>query len=189
MKNVKKQAVKLHYYLLLLIFCVGAVSCSNDDDNGNPIDNEISNQDREFARNATFSNLAEIEMGELAASKGNLEAVRDFGQMMVTEHTTAQSRLETIADSLNVEIPDTLQPDHKAMYEQLSALSGEAFDSAYIVSQVAAHEQAEQIFKKQDDDGDNDALEDYAEENRPHIRMHLERAREIRDNELGLGDN
>ncbi len=189
MKNVKKQAAKLHYYLLVLILSVGAVSCSDDDDNGNPIDSEISEQDREFARNATFSNLAEIEMGELAASKGNLEAVRAFGQMMVTAHTTAQNRLETIVDSLNIEIPDTLTTEHQTMHDQLSALSGEAFDSAYIVSQVVAHEEAEEIFEKQDDDGENDALENYAEENLPHIRMHLERAIEIRDDELGLGDN
>lgn len=189
MKNVKKQAAKLHYYLLLLIFCVGAVSCSDDDDNGNPIDNEISEQDREFARDATFSNRAEIEMGELAAAKGNIEAVRAFGQMMVTEHTTAQNRLETIADSLDIAIPDTLKTEHQTMHEQLSALDGEAFDSAYIVSQVVAHEQAEQIFEKQDDEGENDALEDYAELNLPHIRMHLDRAIEIRDDELGLGDN
>ncbi len=188
MKNIKKQATKLHY-LLIVIFCLGAVACNNDDDNGNPIDDEISDQDRNFAMNATFSNLAEIEMGELAASKGNLEAVRAFGEMMVTEHTTAQNRLETITDSLDITIPDTLKTEHRIMHEQLSALSGEAFDSAYIMSQVIAHEQAEQIFATQDDDGENDALEDYAEENLPHIRMHLQRAREIRDNDLGLGDN
>lgn len=188
MTNQIKSLTKFPSLLLILILCVGVIACS-DDDNGDIIDDEVSQQDKSFATDATFSNLAEIEMGGLAASKGTHESVVSFGELMVTEHTTAQNRLETIADSLSIAIPDSLTTKHQTLYDQLSALDGAAFDSAYITSQITAHQEAQQIFEVQIDDGDNDAVEDYASETITHINMHLEMAREIKEQDLGLTEN
>ena len=38
------------------------------------------------------ANSGEVEQGKVAVAKGQIEAVRSFGQMMVTEHGAPRSR-------------------------------------------------------------------------------------------------
>lgn len=167
------------FYLFLLLSLLCFMSCNNDDDNGNH--DPISQQDRDFVKDAGHANRAEIEMGELAASKSTNDDIVEFASFMVTEHTNAQNKLKDLSNKKNIAMPDTLDAAHKTMKEMLSALDGYQFDSAYISSQVTDHEKAERIFKDGDDKNDDDELEDYAEEILHHVRQHLERARQLKE--------
>ena len=165
-------------YLLLAAIILAFSACDNENDEPN---NPVSEQDRNFAIDATYSNLAEIVLGQLAVSDAMDEAVRGFGTMMVTEHTTAQDQLSNIAASFDIDIPDTLNHEHRALHTQLSALEGAAFDDAYISSQITAHQEAQQLFQTQIDQGLNPRLKEYASNILPHIMMHLERAMELKE--------
>ncbi|HLW19970.1 MAG TPA: DUF4142 domain-containing protein [Cyclobacteriaceae bacterium] len=177
MKTMTITTTKIHYLLLAAIM-VGFSACNDDDDEPN---NPINDQDRNFALNATYSNLAEIQMGQLAVSEAADESVADFAEMMVTDHTNAQNQLANLAESLDIDLPDTLKTEHQMIRAQLSALEGAAFDSAYISSQVVAHQQAQQIFQTQIDQGMNPQLKEYAANTLTHILMHLERAMELKE--------
>src|SRR5690606_1212452 len=169
MKTMTIMKTKIHYLLLAAIM-VGFSACNDDDDEPN---NPISEQDKNFALNATYSNLAEIEMGQLAVSEATDESVHDFAEMMVTDHTNAQNQLANLAESLDIDLPDTLKNEHQVIQAQLMALEGTAFDSAYISSQVVAHQEAQQIFQTQIDQGLNPQLKEYATTTLSHIIMHL----------------
>jgi putative membrane protein len=169
---------KLGHYLLMTAAILAFSACNDEDDEPN---NPVSEQDRNFALKASYSNLAEIEMGQLAVSEALDESVRDFAEMMVTDHTNAQNQLANLAESLDIDLPDTLKTEHQAIQAQLMALEGAAFDSAYISSQVIAHQQAQQIFQTQIDQGLNPQLKDYAANTLTHILMHLERAIELKE--------
>lgn len=169
---------KLGHYLLMTATILAYSACNNDDDEPN---NPVSEQDKTFALNATYSHLAEIEMGQLAVSKATDESVQDFAEMMVTDHTNAQNQLANLAESLDIDLPDTLKTEHQMIHAQLTELEGAAFDSAYISSQVVAHQQAQQIFQTQTDQGLNPQLKDYAANTLTHILMHLERAIELKE--------
>ena len=177
MKTMTMMKTRMLYFLLAAL-AVGFSACSDDDDEPN---NPVSEQDRNFALNATYSNLAEIQMRQLAVSEATDESVRDFAEMMVTDHTNAQNQLANLAESLDIDLPDTLKTEHQAIQAQLMALEGAAFDSAYISSQVVAHQQAQQIFQTQVDQGLNPQLKDYAANTLTHILMHLERAMELKE--------
>lgn len=167
------------FYCCLILLPLCFISCDNDDDNGTS--EAISQQDRDFVRDAGYANRAEIEMAQLAVSKSEHDDIIDFANKMITDHTNAQNRLKDLADKKNIPMPDTLDAAHKAMKETLSALDGYQFDSAYVSSQVTDHEKAERIFKDGDDKNDDDELEDYAEEILHHIREHLDWARQLKE--------
>lgn len=126
-------------------------------------------------------------MGQLALSDGNNTSIREFAQMMVTDHTNAQDELRYLAESHELEIPDTLNNEQQALYDQLSLLEGYALDSAYISSQVVAHQEAQQIFQRQIDQGENIQIVGYASSILQHINMHLSRAMELKE-ELVVGE-
>src|SRR5690554_6164699 len=109
MKMMKKQA----RYLLLASTILAFSACNIDDDEPT---NPVNEQDRNFALNATYSNLAEIQIGQLAAAEATNESVEDFAEMMVTDHTTVQNQLANLAESLDIAIPDTLASEDQAIH-------------------------------------------------------------------------
>lgn len=175
-KGFQKQRPWALLLLVLLIMCFTA--CEDEEDG--PKD-PVSAQDREFAVQATYSNLAEIALGQLALTQAEDESVRQFAQTMVNDHTQAQDELRYLVESYDLEIPDTLNSEQQALYEELEQLEGYAFDSAYISSQVTAHQEAQQIFQKQIDQGDNKNIVGYASSLLPHITMHLSDARALKE--------
>lgn len=179
MDYLKNAMNKSGIYLCLFLFPLYFMSCDNDDDNGN--NDPISHQDKDFVRDAGYANRAEIEMGQLAVSKSEHDDIIEFANTMISDHTNAQKQLKDLAGKKNIPMPDTLDAAHKSMKETLSVLEGYKFDSAYISSQVIDHEKAESIFKNGADENDDDELENYAEETLHHIRQHLERARELKE--------
>ena len=141
----------------------------------------VSEQDKNFALNVSYSNLAEIAMGQLALSEGNDLFVQEFGEMMITDHTNVQDQLANLAESNDIAISDTLKTEQQILYDQLSILEGLAFDSTYINSQILAHQEAQQIFQTQIDQGQHPQLVEFASITLPHINMHLERALELKE--------
>src|SRR5689334_4982876 len=47
----------------------------------------VSSTDKKFATEAAQGGLAEVELGQLAAQKGQSDKVKQFGQRMVDDHT------------------------------------------------------------------------------------------------------
>lgn len=178
MENLKAHKPRFRYHMLAVLFIASFTACEDEDVSTT---NEVTAQDSSFVINATYSNLAEIEMGELAVSRASHDSLRTFGERMVAKHTTAQQQLAAIATDRGIAIPDTLNNAHFVLYQQLSALGGAAFDSAYISSQVTAHQQAQQMYEAQIEQGQNTQLIDYASSILSTIIIHLERATELRD--------
>jgi putative membrane protein len=157
-------------------FCVIACHKDHHDDN----DNNLSKMDRTFVTQAGYANSDEIAAGGVAAAKGSDSAVKMFGAFMVTEHSTAQGELKTIANNLSdVTVPDTPDSVHIAMMQKMALLSGHAFDTAYIKSQINDHNTAMALFQQEATYGENTRLRNYAAKYLPHIIMHKEMADSI----------
>jgi putative membrane protein len=163
-------------FLLALVITGFVYSACDDDDDG---DNVMLEVDRNFVMNASESNLAEIEMGELAAMKGTSPEVISFGEMMVTEHQTALDDLDSVAENKDVSMATELNAKHQALKQRLSTMSGYSFDTAYMRSQVMDHETAEALFEDHVNNGRDEQVKGYSTKYLPHIRMHLEEATSI----------
>jgi putative membrane protein len=146
-------------------------SCDKDDDDeAEP--NNLSASDSLFMMKASRANRAEIELGAMAADKGNHMAVKDFGRHMVTDHTMSLNELDSLADRWNVNLPNDLDSLHKAKKQMLSGMSGYQFDTAYLNSQVKDHIDAIALYEQEAGMGQEQKLKDYAMKTLPHLRMH-----------------
>ena len=70
----------------------------------------LSAADRSFISQAAYSSLAEVELGELAQTQASRQQVREFGGMMVTEHTQMNKDLVALASDKGVAPPTSPDP-------------------------------------------------------------------------------
>jgi putative membrane protein len=162
--------------IIFIATALATVGCDNKDDNtpeGNP--------DETFAANAAIASRAEIELGILAREHGDNHTIRDFGSMMETEHTVALSDLQSIADQKNIALPTSLDSKNQQLKQRLMLLSGIAFDTAYINSQIKAHQTAIDQFNTESAEGQDSEFVAYATNNLPHLIDHLTKAQQVRD--------
>ena len=99
-------------------------------------DSNMNGLDQTFVPHAAGGGLAEIKFGQLAASQGASEGVRQFGQQMVQDHTAANQQLTAIAKNKPVDIPGDMDHIHKVLYDKLKDQNGMEFDNAYIKSHI-----------------------------------------------------
>ncbi|MBD0294175.1 MAG: DUF4142 domain-containing protein [Bacteroidota bacterium] len=143
-------------------------ACNKDDDN-----DTASAQDRTFIAQASMSNNAEIQMGNLALTKSSDAGVRKFAQMMVTDHTAAQADLRNITNNLSISISDTIGTANTNLMTLLGGLSGRAFDTVYIKNQRTAHQLTLANFQTEISNGSHPQVKGYASDKLPAIQMHL----------------
>ena len=137
--------------------------------------------DTDFAKAAAEGGLAEVQFGQLAEQKGASQQVKDFGKRMVTDHTKAEDNLKTVLskDSLGVSVPAKLDAKDQAVYDQLSNLSGSAFDRAYARDMVRDHVGDVAAFRHEANDGKDASVKSFAAETLPTLEGHLKLAREV----------
>lgn len=128
--------------------------------------------DAEFVRRAAEGGLREVELGKLASEKASSEEVRAFGRQMVDDHSKSNAELMALAS-----LPPPSAPPKPV--EDLAALSGAAFDRAYMAKMVTDHQSTVELFEAEARDGKDDVLRKWAAEQLPTIRGHLEKAQAI----------
>jgi putative membrane protein len=80
------------------------------------------------------------QTGGLGAKKGRTKKIRDFGAMLVAAHTGARQQGRDLAKNLGV-TPTPPKDDqgavqHAAAMKQLRAVSGKAFDRAFLQHEI-----------------------------------------------------
>jgi len=136
----------------------------------------VSGADKTFATEAAHGGLAEVQMGELALQKASSPQVKEFAQRMVRDHTQANQDLMQLGKSENLTLPTQLDAKHKSEMDRLSAMSGNAFDAAYMQHMVQDHKKTVADFQKQAQSGSDPALKSFAQKYLPIIQQHLQMA-------------
>jgi putative membrane protein len=150
--------------------------------------NDNMQKDQKFAMDATQGGMMEVDLGQLATQKAASQAVKDFGQRMVTDHSKANQQLQMIASQKGMSLPTALPADMKQEREKLAATSGAEFDRMYMSHMVKDHEKDVKEFEMQAEKGNDPALRSFAKETLPTLRQHLELARSVAA-QVGAGDH
>ena len=135
-------------------------------------------QDSTFIQEASQGGMAEVREGELAIKNAQSDAVKQYGQMLVTDHTKANQELKQIATSKGASMPTDLGK-HQAHFDRLAALKGQEFDQAFKEQAIKDHEEAIRLFEKQTQQGANAELKAFAQKHLPHLRHHLTMAQQL----------
>ena len=133
-----------------------------------------------FLHDMAEINVAEVELGELAARQATNPAVKQFGQRMVDDHKTANEQLKQVASSLRVDLPSQPDDAHETLAERLDNLEGAAFDREYIAAMVKGHEEAAAKLKKHVSAPElAPAVKEWASDTLAHVQKHLAEAKAI----------
>lgn len=94
----------------------------------------------------------EISLGQLAAQRASNEQVQEFGQHMVEDHKKASQQLELLALKHGVQLSSGHRDPHRNTLdkelEELSTLSGHAFDREYMDYSIRHHEITVEEFQR-----------------------------------------
>jgi putative membrane protein len=137
------------------------------------------NLDASFYKKAAEGGISEVDAGKLAQEKGNSQAVKDFGAMMVKDHSAANDKLKSLAASKNVSLPSSASVGQMATKAKLEVLSGNTFDKSYIKSQVKAHRETIALFKKEIASGEDADAKAFATATLPTVQAHLKKINTI----------
>jgi putative membrane protein len=132
--------------------------------------------DSNWIMKAAQGGMAEVELGKLAASRSSNNAVKEFGQRMVDDHSKANDELSRIAASKGVTLPTSLSAKDQATKDRLSKLNGEAFDRAYMNDMVKDHHADVAEFQKEANSGQDPDVKAFAGTTLPTLQEHLHMA-------------
>jgi putative membrane protein len=136
--------------------------------------------DQQFVDFAGQTDMVEANLGQLAATSASAQPVKDYAQMLVTDHTSDFSQLNSAAQQASLTVPTAIDAAHnKAMIDPFQKLKGAAFDHKYVQEMIAGHTKAIAIYKKEAADGQNAALKSYAEQALPTLQKHLDGAKAL----------
>jgi putative membrane protein len=137
--------------------------------------------DREFAMEAASGGLMEVALGKLAETNASSAKVKEFGRMMVTDHTKANTELKALAARKNITIPTTPTEHHQKHIDELKTKKGSDFDKAYVDMMVDDHKEDVDNFEEEVKDGNDADLKAFASKTLPVLNKHLTSIKAIQD--------
>lgn len=141
--------------------------------------------DQQFVDFAAQTDMMEANLGQSAATQASAEAVKDYAQTLVTDHTNDYNQLTIVASKANLEVPKGLDATHDKMAAPFKKLKGPAFDHRYLQEMIAGHTKAIQIFKKEASDAQKEDLKAYASQALPTLQKHLDDAKGLANAKRG----
>ncbi len=145
----------------------------------NDASGKASMADKKFVKEALEGGMAEVQLGQLAAQKGNSDDVKKFGQKMVDDHSKMGDDLKPVASQIGVTPPTSVSVKDKALMTKLEGLSGDAFDKVYIQAMVKDHKMDLAEFKKEASSGMDPAVKEQASKGTEVISQHLQMIEQI----------
>lgn len=132
----------------------------------------------EFASEAAEGGMMEVQLGELAQSNATSPKVKEFGQMMVTDHTKANEELKELAQTKKIALPAALGTEKMNKYNELREKKGNEFDKAYIEYMIKDHEEDIELFREESKEGEDPEIRAWAGGKLPTLEHHLQAAQE-----------
>ena len=142
---------------------------------------EMTSTTQGFVTAAATSDMYEVTAGKIAIQRAQSPEVKAFARKMVEAHTGTTAKLKGIIASNNINVTPPAHVDNRrqGMLDDLRGAKAEDFDHRYISQQIAAHKEADILFRGYAKDGDNAAIKDFAATTDKDIKMHLSMAQQL----------
>jgi putative membrane protein len=105
--------------------------------------------------------------------------VKDFGAMMVKDHSAANDKLRVIAEGKGIKLPTSPSLMQMTSKTKLELLKGNTFDKSYIKGMVEDHEEDIKEFQQEASSGQDPDAKAFAAATLPTLMAHLKKIREI----------
>jgi putative membrane protein len=134
--------------------------------------------DQKFVAKAAQGGMAEVDLGNVAKQNGSNDAVKQFGDRMVTDHSKANDELKSLAQQKSWTLPSEPKASDKSKQERLSKMTGAAFDKAYMRDMVMDHQNDVKEFQKCASSCSDPDLKAWAAKTVPTLQDHLKMAQD-----------
>ncbi len=135
--------------------------------------------DKMFVKKALQGGMAEVQLGQLTLQKSNNDQVKQFAQRMIDDHTKLGEQMKPVAQQVGVSEPNGLSKKDKATIAKLQALSGPAYDQAYIKDMIKDHKQDLSEFQTEASSGQDQTVKDAANQGSKVIAEHLQMIQQL----------
>jgi putative membrane protein len=135
--------------------------------------------DRVFVKDAMEGGLAEVQLGQLTLQKSSNDQVKQFAQHMIDDHTKLNDEMKPVAQQLGVNIPTQVSKKDSKIINKMQALSGPAYDQAYIKDMVKDHKGDLSQFQAEASSGQDQTVKDAAAQGSKVIAQHLQMAQQL----------
>jgi putative membrane protein len=169
------------FALILTSMALATVSSVNAEDKVSasaPTDGQI-------AMIVVVADTVDVDYGKLAAKKTSNQAVKEFAETMVRDHTAVNDKAVALAKKLGVtpaesDASKSIKSDGKKELAKLKGLKGTEFDKAYVDNEVSYHEAVIGLLDKTLIPSTRNAeLKSLLESGRPIFAAHLEHAKKL----------
>ncbi|CAN5912209.1 DUF4142 domain-containing protein [soil metagenome] len=117
---------------MVVLLATGSVAEALDSASTEPASMRLASDDRAFIKQAAGAGLYEVEASKLAAQRAQSPQVRKFAQMLVQQHTAANTQLKSLAEDKSYTFPIEMPSGKRSTLAALSQSHGAAFDAAYV---------------------------------------------------------
>ena len=139
---------------------------------------QLNESDYRFLEKAARGGLEEVELGQLAQQKASNQAVRTFGQRMVTDHNKLNNELKQLAAQKGATVPTSMTHHENSTLQHLQGEVGADFDKDYAKDMVKDHRKDLKEFQ--------DAARKVQD---PDLRAFAQKAVPILQEHLGMAEN
>jgi putative membrane protein len=136
-------------------------------------------QDRDFLREIALANELAIQQSLLAREHADRQDVKEFAQGAVDDHIEARDKIERVAKSLGMPLPQGIEVDQREKVRALILEGGDEFDPVYLLATIEGHQQAIALVEQEAEAGELPDMRGLAEELLPTLKDHLAQAQEL----------
>jgi putative membrane protein len=155
----------------------------------------LENESFTFIEKAARSNTMEIRNAELAAKQATREDVKNFAQMLVTDHTKSLEELKTLARQKGMTWPaDAQLAEHhatdknadkeKAGWDRVTQAQGAEFDRMFLKNQIDHHKRNIKEFERTSRNHSDSDIRAFATKTLPTLQGHLQQAQALSKNKV-----
>ena len=165
-----------HKTIRIALACAGALTIAYAQDSQPAKSSMRSSADHQFMMKAAQGGMAEVEMGQLAATNGSASCVKQFGNRMVTDHSKANDEAKQLASEKNITLPTTTSAKDQSTHTKLSSKNGAEFDKAYMSDMIKDHQTDINEFQHEASSGMDPDVKAWASKTLPTLQEHLRMA-------------
>lgn len=184
------------FFLILLTSPLLILSCNNeakdpvekaDSINNARIDSPavqspvmVDEETSDFLVKAANGGMTEVKLGELAQQKAVNPKVKEFGSMMVHDHSAVNDQVKALASQRNVALPTGVSEESQKDIDDCNKKSGNDFDKAYINAMIKKHESTIDMYEKAANKSNDAEVKTFINNTLPKVKQHLDSAKVIK---------
>jgi putative membrane protein len=136
---------------------------------------QINRSDKSFVEDAIKHGREEVAISQVAAERATNPKVKEYAQMIVSDHTGVNGELTTLAAAKGVSVSAK-----EVDVDKWNKKNAKSFDEDYIDKMISGHKDALDLFEKEAKKGTDPELTALAAKTVSALQTHLAKAQELK---------